>query len=79
LTNNLDRFSQPFHSERLAKHFLSEIIEEQTALNKRDIVDQYISWHFNQHGLIPEAEAVQERFYQIDLDLDMIEERIMQF
>jgi hypothetical protein len=74
--SNLDRFSHPLDSERVGGYWMNEIIRDQLESVKKDIIDTYISTYFNATGLKPCAEYIQEKFYQIDLDLDMIQERI---
>jgi hypothetical protein len=74
--SNLDRFARPLDSERVGGYWLQQVAEEQRELNKKNMVDNYISVYFNATGLKPCAEYIQEKFYQVDLDLDMIQERI---
>lgn len=76
---NLDRFSRPLDSERVNPYFLVDAIEEQRYLNKRDIVSSFIENCWNEGEFVPDAEMIQENFYKIDLDEDMINELIKIF
>lgn len=79
LSNNLDRFSSPLASERVSPFLMAQMIQEQQELNKIDLVDQYISSYWNQSYLVPDTEDIQEHFYQIDIDQDLIKERLELF
>jgi hypothetical protein len=72
---NLDRFSHPLDSERVGGYWMDQMIEEQTELNKKDLIDRYISTFYNDYNLVPDAETIQEIFYMLELDDDMINER----
>jgi hypothetical protein len=76
LLNNLDRFSSPLDYERVSPFLMAQMIQEQQGLNKIDLVDQYISTYWNQFYLVPDTEDIQEHFYQIDIDQDLIKERL---
>ena len=58
---------------------MAQMIQEQQELNKIDLVDQYISSYWNQFYLVPDTEVIQEHFYQIDIDQDLIKERLELF
>jgi hypothetical protein len=77
--NNLDRFSSPLDSERVSPFLMDQMIQEQQELNKIDLVDQYISTYWNQFYLVPDTEDIQEHFYQLDIDQDLIKERLELF
>jgi hypothetical protein len=79
LSNNLDRFSSPLDSERVSPFLMDQMIQEQQELNKIDLVDQYISSYWNQFYLVPDTEDIQEHFYQVDIDQDLIKERLELF
>jgi hypothetical protein len=79
LSNNLDRFSSPLDSERVHPFHMDQMIQEQQELNKIDLVDQYISSYWNQFYLVPDTEDIQEHFYQLDIDQDLIKERLELF
>jgi hypothetical protein len=79
LLNNLDRFSSPLDSERVHHFLMAQMIQEQQELNKIDLIDQYISTYWNQFYLVPDAEDIQEHFYQVDIDQDLIKERLELF
>jgi predicted nucleotidyltransferase len=79
LLNNLDRFSSPLDSERVHPFLMAQMIQEQQELNKIDLVDQYISSYWNQFYLVPDTEDIQEHFYQLDIDQDLIKERLELF
>jgi hypothetical protein len=76
---NFDRFSSPLESERVNPYHLALMIQEQQELNKIDLVDQYISDYWNKFYLVPDVETVQEHFYKLDLDQDLIKERLELF
>ena len=79
MMNNLDRFSSPFDSERVNPYHMQQMIEEMHELNKKHIVDAFICNYWANIGELPEAELIQETYYKIDLDLDMIEQRLRVF
>jgi hypothetical protein len=54
---------------------MQQMIEEQTELNKKDLIDMYISTFYSDYNLVPDAETIQEIFYMLELDDDMINER----
>ena len=58
---------------------MAQMIQEQQELNKIDLVDQYISTYWNQFYLVPDTEDIQEHFYQLDIDQDLIKERLELF
>lgn len=74
---NLDRFSCPLTTERVRSSL--EALQEQQELNKINLVDNYLSKYYNAYNTLPDAENVQETLYKVDLDLDMIENRIREF
>lgn len=76
---NLDRFSSPLDSERVNPYHMKQMIEEQQEENKKDLINEYLSWCWEEFSLVPDAEQVQEYFYKIDLDADMIKELIRRF
>jgi hypothetical protein len=39
------------------------------------LVDRYISTFYSDYNLVPDVETIQEIFYMLDLDDDMINER----
>ena len=75
--NGPDRFSSPLHSERVSLSL--DYLQEQQELNKKHIVQDYISAFWNDFYLVPSAEHIQDHFYKIDLDLNMIENEISRF
>jgi hypothetical protein len=77
--SHFDRFSSPLSSERVNPYFMSLAIEEQREANKKHIVRSYIGRHFSIHGYLPDLEEIQEKFYHLDLDDDMIKEELMNF
>jgi hypothetical protein len=79
LSSNLDRFSSPLTSERVLPFHMDQMIQEQQDLNKIDLIDQYISTYWNNFYLVPETEVIQEHFYQLDIDQDLIKERLELF
>jgi hypothetical protein len=79
LSLSLNRFSCPLDSERVSPFLMDQMIQEQQELNKIDLVDQYISTYWNQFYLVPDTEDIQEHFYQIDIDQDLIKERLELF
>jgi hypothetical protein len=79
MMSNLDRFSSPLASERVNPYHMEQIHEELCELNKKHIIDAFISNYWENVGLVPDAEMIQETFYKIDLDMDLINERLNQF
>lgn len=75
----LDRFSSPLHSERVDPYQLEQAMADQTELIKLNMVDAFICNYWDNTGLVPSAELIQERLYHLDIDLDVIEERIRRF
>lgn len=75
--NGPDRFSSPLASERVSPSL--EYLQEQQELNKKHIVMDYLSAYWNEYSLVPTAEHIQDHFYKIDLDLNMIENEINRF
>jgi hypothetical protein len=55
------------------------MIKEQQQENKIRMIDQYISMTWDMYSLLPDAEEVQEHFNKLDLDLDLIQERLELF
>jgi hypothetical protein len=76
---SLNRFSSPLTSERVHPFHMDQMIQEQQELNKIDLIDQYISTYWNHFYLVPDTEAIQEHFYQLDIDQDLIKERLELF
>ena len=76
---NLNRFSHSLASERVDPFFFQQAIQEQNELNKRHLVSDYISLHWDIYTLVPSSEDIQEHFYKIDLDSDMIEKLLREF
>ena len=76
---NLDRFSSPLASERVNPYHLQQMIEDQRQANKKDMVDSFISVYWESFVRLPEAEEVQEHYYALDIDLDLIEDRLNKF
>jgi hypothetical protein len=76
---NLDRFARPLDSERVGGFWMQDYIQEQQELNKKHIVQDYISSFWNDFYLVPSAEHVQEALYKIDLDLDLIQNELERF
>jgi hypothetical protein len=76
---SLNRFSSPLASERVLPFHMEQMIQEQQDLNKIDLIDQYISTYWNTFYLVPDTEAIQEHFYQLDIDQDLIKERLELF
>jgi hypothetical protein len=58
---------------------MAQMIEEQQEQNKIDIVDSFISTYWDQYHLVPDVETIQEFFPDLDLDQDMIKERLELF
>jgi hypothetical protein len=79
LSSNLDRFSSPLSFERVSPFHMDQMIQEQQQLNKVDLIDQYISTYWDRFNLVPDTEAIQEHFYQLDIDQDLIKERLELF
>ena len=77
--NNLDRFSSPLDSERVNPYHMEQMIEEMHDLNKKHIIDAFICNYWANIGLVPDAELIQETYYKIDLDMDMIHQRLAVF
>jgi hypothetical protein len=77
--NNLDRFSSHLESERVNPYHMEQMIEELHDLNKNHIVDAFICNYWANIGEVPDAELIQETYYKIDLDLDMINARLAVF
>jgi hypothetical protein len=73
---SLNRFSSPLSFERVLPFHMDQMIQEQQDLNKIDLIDQYISTYWNTFYLVPDTEAIQEHFYQLDIDQDLINERL---
>ena len=78
MMQSLDRFSQPLNSER---HFTLDTgeLEQQNLRNKLGIVDRFISQYWDIYGIVPQAEYVQDLYCELDLALNLIEERIRRF
>lgn len=76
---SLDRFSRPLDSERVGGYWMQQVHEELCELNKKHIIDAFISNYWANIGLVPDAELIQETYYKIDLDLDLINERLRVF
>jgi hypothetical protein len=76
---SLNRFSSPLTSERVSPFHMDQMIQEQQDLNKIDLIDQYISTYWNNFYLVPDTEAIQEHFYQLEIDQDLIKERLELF
>jgi hypothetical protein len=75
--SNLDRFSQPLHSERLpSKGEMQEMIDEQNKLIHEDLVTSYIQEMALNHYRLPDAEEITEYYYQVDLDQRMVKEKV---
>ena len=70
----MDRFSSPM-SREFSRPSL-DMIDEQNELNKRDIVGEYVRNYAEDNGMFPDSIEVQEVFYPIDLDIDLIEKEI---
>lgn len=79
MQSNLDRFSRPLDSERVGGFWMQDHIQEQQELNKKHIVMDYISNYWNAFELVPDAEHIQDHFYQLDLDLSLINAELERF
>jgi hypothetical protein len=79
MNSNLDRFSSPLETERVNPYHMQQFINEQNQLNKKDLIDSYIHRFYDFHGYTPGAEEIQEHFYRLDMDLDLIEQRLEVF
>jgi hypothetical protein len=77
--NSLDRFSRPLDSERVGGYWMQQAHKELHELNKKHIIDAFISNYWANVGLVPDAEMIQETFYKIDLDMYMINQRLAVF
>ena len=73
--SNLDRFSWPLQVERPSLLDL----EEQNELNKKHMVMDYVSLHWDVYSLVPSVEQVQEHYFKIDLDSDVVKSIIEEF
>ena len=79
MNNTLDRFSRHLDSERVGGYHLQQMIEEQNYLNHKHMIDAFISNYWANIGLVPDAEFIQETLYKVDLDMDLINERLRVF
>lgn len=73
--NSLDRFSRSLEGERVSSLSFAEIME-QRELNKQDLVFSFIDRYVDDCGRLPEAEDIQETFYKVGIDLDLIEKEL---
>lgn len=76
---NVDRFSSPLETERVNPYHMQQMIEEQNYLNHKHIIDAFICNYWANVGLVPDAEMIQEMLYKMDLDTDLINERLRVF
>jgi hypothetical protein len=72
MNNSLDRFSSPLETERVNIHWMKQAHEQQQELNKKHIVNTFISKYWDEYALVPDTETIQEVLYHIDLDEDMV-------
>ena len=79
MMNSLDRFSRPLDSERVGGYWLQQMIEEQNYLNHKHMIDAFICQYWANIGLVPDAEFIQETLYKVDLDMDLINQRLRVF
>ena len=51
---------------------MSQMIQEQTEVNKREIIFMFIESYFAAHQELPELDLIQDIYSELDLDDDMI-------
>ncbi len=77
--NRLDRFSSPLDSERVNPYFMTQAIEEQRQEVKLDIIREFISAYYSAHQELPYLDLIQDTYYHLDLDDDMIHQELMNY
>jgi hypothetical protein len=76
---SFDRFSSPLESERVNPYFMSLAIEEQRQEIKIDIIREFISAYYSATQELPDLDLIQETYYHLDLDDDVIKKELMNF
>lgn len=77
--SKLDRFSSPLSSERVNPYFMQQMIEEARQEVKIDIVREFISVYFSATQELPDLDTIQETYYHLDLDDNLIKHELMHF
>ena len=77
--DSLDRFSSPLASERVNPFFLSQAIDEQRQDMKIEIIREFISSYWSAHQEMPCLDLIQETYFHLDLDDDLIKKELEEF
>lgn len=79
MNSSLNRFNHPLSSERVNPYFATQAIEEQREAVKLDIIREFISSYFAATQELPYLDLIQDTYYHLDLDDDMIKRELEDF